>query len=82
MKKFWVQAIGMLCSLVVVSSVARGTKTDVSGFSARVRVVVDAEKDIGKLVKTYMKRELLHIPSLMLHFLETAVIPWRSTVSL
>ena len=89
MRSFTVQMAGIVFSLMLMSSVAHSEGTDVPQFSARVRVVVDAEDNISRLVTSYINRELhsLHDvvtvnvdPEWELHVVAVKVSTWGREV--
>jgi hypothetical protein len=87
MRRYWVQVVGIV--FLLVSSIAHSTGTDITKFSAGVRVVVDAEKDISELVKKYINRELNSLndvttvnvdPDYEIHVVAVRVSTWATEI--
>ena len=89
MRDFSVRVAGIMFSLMLIFSVAHAAGAGVSQFSARVRVVVDAEDNMRKLVTSHINRELRSLhdviivnvdPRWELHVVAVEVSTWGRDV--
>lgn len=89
MRNFSVRMAGIMFSLMLVFSVAHAAGTGVPRFSARVRVVVDAEDNMRKFVTSHINRELRSLrdvvivnvdPRWELHVVAVEVSTWGREV--